>query len=100
MVCPDDGFKYYAYILLYVDNVVCFHHDAKSAIWQINKYFPMKAGSIRDPDIYLGTKFRKVDLENGIQAWSMSPSKYIKDVVRNVEDYLSKNGDRKLRLRM
>jgi hypothetical protein len=56
----------------------------------------MKAGSIGDPDIYLGTKLRKVDLENGVQAWSMSPSKYIKDAVRNVDDYLSKNGDRKL----
>jgi hypothetical protein len=69
-----------------VDDVLCIHHDAESAIRQIDKYFPMKAGSIGDPAIYLGTKLQKVDLENGVQAWSMSPSKYIKDAVRNVKD--------------
>jgi Reverse transcriptase (RNA-dependent DNA polymerase) len=96
MVRPTDGFKYYAYILLYVDDVLCIHHDAESAIRQLDKYFPMKAGSIGDPDIYLGTKLRKVQMANGVYAWSMSPSKYVQDAVRNVEDYLSKNGDRKL----
>jgi hypothetical protein len=48
MVCPDDGFKYYAYILLYADEVLCIHHDAETAIRQLDKYFPMKSGSIGD----------------------------------------------------
>jgi hypothetical protein len=97
MVRLDDGFKYYAYILLYVDDVLCIHHDAVTAIKQLDKYFPMKPGSIGDPDIYLGTKLRQVELSNGVFAWSMSPSKYIKDAVKNVEKALSKmDGSRRL----
>jgi Reverse transcriptase (RNA-dependent DNA polymerase) len=75
MVRPDNGFEYYAYILLYVDDMLCIHHDAESAIRQLDKYFPMKAGSISlkagsigNPDIYLGMKLQKVELENGVHA--------------------------------
>jgi Reverse transcriptase (RNA-dependent DNA polymerase) len=25
---PDDGFEYYCYVLLYVDDILCIHHDA------------------------------------------------------------------------
>ena len=49
MVIPGDGFKYYAYVLLYVDDYLCIHHGAISAIREIDKYFPMKQGSIGDP---------------------------------------------------
>ena len=28
----DDGFKYYSYILCYVDDVLCLHHDAMTQI--------------------------------------------------------------------
>jgi hypothetical protein len=93
---PEDGLQYYAYILLYVDNVLCIHHDAESVIYELDRYFPLKAGSIRDPDIYLGTKLCKVELANGVHAWSMSPSKYVQDAVCNVKEHLLKNGDWKL----
>jgi hypothetical protein len=80
-----------------VDDVLCIHHDAVNAIKQLDKYFPMKPGSIGDPDIYLGTKLQQVELSNGVFAWSMCPSKYIKDAVRNVEKALSKmDGNRRL----
>ena len=58
----------------------------------------MKDGSIGDPDIYLGAKLRKVTLENGVEAWGMSPAKYVGEAVRNAENYLGKNfGGRKLK---
>jgi hypothetical protein len=37
--CPDDSFCYYAYILLYVDDVLCIHHDAEKQIRCLDKYF-------------------------------------------------------------
>ena len=89
MVRPDDGTKYYAYILLYVDDCLCIHHDAVSALQELDKFFQMKPGSIGDPDIYLGSKLRKVILDNGVYAWSSSPSKYVQDAVSNVERYLT-----------
>ena len=58
----------------------------------------MKDGSIGDPDMYLGAKLRKTRLPNGFEAWATSPSKYIKEAVKNVESYLAKEYDgRKLK---
>ena len=48
-----------------------------------------KSGFRGDPDIYLGAKLRKVTLENGIPAWSMSLDKYVQEAaVKNVRKYL------------
>jgi hypothetical protein len=92
MIRPEDRLWYYAYILLYVDDILCIHHDAESAINELDRYHR----SIGDPDIYLGTKLHKVELSNGVHAWSMSLSKYVQDAVHNVEEHLRKNGDCKL----
>ena len=89
VVRPDDGTKYYAYMLLYVDDCLCIHHDAEGALKALDKYFQMKPGSIGSPDIYLGAKLRQVMLDNGVSAWSASPSKYVQDAVANVEQYLT-----------
>ena len=97
MVRPDDGFKYYAYVLLYVDDCIAIHHDGEGALREIDKYFAMKKDSIGDPDVYLGAKLRKTQLDNGVYAWGLSPSKYVQESVRNAELYLAENfGGRKL----
>jgi hypothetical protein len=31
---PDDGHKYYAYVLLYVDDIWVAHHDTELCLWQ------------------------------------------------------------------
>ena len=57
----------------------------------------MNKGSIRDPDIYLGAKLRKVHMDNCVFAWGMIPEKYVQEAVRNVEQHLTKEyGGRKL----
>ena len=85
---PSDNHKYYSYMLLYVDDALCIHHDAQTALEDLDRYFQMKEGSIGDPDLYLGAKLRKVSLPNGVQAWSTSPSKYVQEAVRNVGIHL------------
>ena len=87
---PSDGHKYYAYALLYVDDILVVHHDATVCLRQIDKYFKMKPDSIGDPDFYLGAKLRQTKLPNGVFAWGMSSSKYIQAAVRNVKDYVEK----------
>jgi len=88
MVRPEDGFEYWAYVLLYVDDCLVVHHDAESVLSRIDKYFKMKDGSIGDPDIYLGARLKKMTLNNGVEAWANSPAKYIKEAVENVEKFL------------
>ena len=89
-VRPNDGHKYYTYVLFYVDDCLVISHDATSVLNQIDHFFKMKPGSIGDPDFYLGAKLKETVLPNGVKAWGMSPSKYIQEAVRNVEEFLKK----------
>ena len=41
--------------------------------------------------MYLGAKLRKVVLENGVEAWATSASKYVHEAVYNLEAYLHEN---------
>ena len=85
---PSDGVKYYTYFLLYVDDCLAIHHAADTALHEFDHFFKMKSGSIGDPNMYLGAKLRKVVLENGVEAWATSASKYVQEDVSNSEAYL------------
>ena len=89
-VKPEDGHKYYAYALLYVDDILLIHHDVTQCLKDIERFFKMKSRSIGDPDFYLGAKLRPIRLSDGTMAWAMSSSKYIQAAVNNVKDYLAK----------
>ena len=92
----SDGGKYYKYILLYCDDCIAAAEDATAELMRLNHYFQMKEGSIGDPDIYLGTKLRTVKFpEDGVNAWSMSSSKYIQEATANVRRHLKEKGHSK-----
>jgi hypothetical protein len=80
---PDDNYRYYAYILCHVDDILVMHHDSMSVLHQIDKYLPLKPTSVGDHDIYLGAKLKEIRLPNGIWAWGPSPSKYVNQAVKN-----------------
>ena len=42
------------------------YHDADSVLRRMNNYFNFNTSSIGNPDIYLGSKFKKMRLENGV----------------------------------
>jgi hypothetical protein len=94
---PDDSVKYWAYILIYVDDILCVHHNPGKSLAQIDMYFKMKPGAIMEPTFYLGAKLKKTVMPNGVMAWGMSSSKYVQAEVQNVQEYLKENGDRKLK---
>ena len=56
MIRPDDGTEYYAYMLIYVDDMLAISHDAMTALRELDQYVAMKPVSIGNPDIYLGAK--------------------------------------------
>ena len=78
MVRSDDGFNYYAYVLIYVDDVMVIHHDADGVIRRIDKYFNIKPSFIGDPDIYLVAMLNKMRLKNGVWLWENTPEIYVK----------------------
>jgi hypothetical protein len=81
---PADNFRYYAYILCYVDNILCVHHDPMSVLNLINGYMPLKPSLVGDPDIFLSAKLKMTQLDNGIWAWGLSPSKYVAQAVKKL----------------
>jgi hypothetical protein len=55
----------------------------------------LKQESIQPPKIYLGGFLRKVQQENGVNAWAFSSSQYVQAAVKNVEDWLAKEENKK-----
>jgi hypothetical protein len=83
---PNDGVRYWAYILIYVDDILCVHHDPGTPLAKLDEYFKMKEGSIQVPTFYLGGKLKKTVLPNGVIAWGMSSSKYVQSTFQNVQE--------------
>jgi hypothetical protein len=94
---PDDGVLYWAYILIYMDDILCVHHDHGSPLSKLYEYFKIKGGSIQVPTFYLGAKLKKTVLSNGVVAWGVISSKYVQSAVQNVNEYTAAlRGDQKL----
>jgi len=95
---PADGYKYWSYVLIYVDDILVIHHDAMVPLKRIGKYFLLKPDSVGDPDMYLGAKLRSVVTANGVECWSLSPSKYVQEACKNCRQHLTENFDGKFAL--
>ncbi|KAL7526268.1 LOW QUALITY PROTEIN: hypothetical protein ACHAXR_003858, partial [Thalassiosira sp. AJA248-18] len=89
----EDGTEYYSYVLCYVDDVLVVHHDAMSVLNKIDKYLKMKPSSKGDPGMYLGVKLKYTQTANGVWAWAMSPSKYVREAVTNCKKHLAESYD-------
>ena len=86
-----DGTQYYSYILCYVDDIMVMHENAMPILQSINDFMKLKPDSIGDLDIYLGAKLKQVELDNDVFCWSLSPSKYVQEAVRNCENHVKNN---------
>jgi hypothetical protein len=86
---PDDGMLYWAYIFIYVDDILCVHHDNGMSITKFGEYVKMKEGSIQGPTLYLGAKLKKTVLPKCVIAWFMSSSKYAQSAVQNIQAYMA-----------
>ncbi len=76
----DGPEKYYFYIFIYVDNILCIHNDPNSILTQIDNYLLLKPDMVGKPDVYLGAKLKLMQLKNGVLAWGLSLSKCVEEV--------------------
>ncbi len=74
-----------------MDDILCIHDDPDSILTQIDKYFPLKPDLEGELDVYLGAKLKLMQLENGVWAWGLSPSKYVQESVCNCKKYIGEN---------
>ena len=57
-----NGFEYYEYLLVYVDDVLAISHDPKPLIDEIGKMYELKKGSVGPPTRYLGATISKFQI--------------------------------------
>ena len=94
LVQRNDGTEYYAYLVVYVDDVLCIHHNPTSTMKQLGELFRLKDG-VETPSLYLGTDIRKWDYESEDgqwkQCWAMGSQGYIKEAIRVCKSHMEKH---------
>ena len=90
----QNGEKYYSYLVIYVDDVLCFHETPKSIMDQIGNTFRLKNG-VEVPKMYLGTDIRTWEVQDengqGKKAWAIGSATYVKEAVRIAEAHMKIN---------
>jgi hypothetical protein len=88
-----DGTKYWQYILCYVDHILSICENPKETMDYLKSRYTLKAGSVKEPDVYLGTQIKKwyiAESDDPTKArWAMSSEGYIKQAIQDVETELS-----------
>ena len=83
-----DGTKYYSYLIIYVDDVICIHHNPNIVMDIISGKYRLKSG-VEDPKMYLGTDMRKWNYTNpegtSTSCWALGSVTYVKEAVRVAE---------------
>jgi hypothetical protein len=89
----EDGYDYYEMLLVYVDDILAISHEPKVLIDAIGKYYKVKPGSDKEPDIYLGANVEKVQMPDGRKVWATSPCDYVKNAIKTVKGLLAEDGE-------
>jgi hypothetical protein len=87
-----DGTKYYEYVLCYVDDILCGSEFPKKFMDYLSTVYTLKAGSVKEPDVYLGADIKKFGTRINETAWGISSDTYIKSAVTEVERKLAETG--------
>jgi hypothetical protein len=90
-----DGTKYYAYLVLYVDDCLAIEEDPGSTMRQIESLFRLKEG-VGKPKMYLGTDTKEWQVQgyNGEieTCWAIGSESYLKEAIRTAESNMKKEG--------
>ena len=89
-----NGQSYYEYLLLYVDDCLVVSEHPTELLQELDKYFPIKTGSVGPPKLYIGAKVSKIQLPNGVEAYTVSTSQYVQEDVNIIEWHLTAKGMR------
>ena len=81
-----NGNKYYADLIVYIDDVLCVHHEPKQVMDIIDKDFCLKYGVDNSPKNYLGADIQHSWTYNNVngtesECWAMGRYNYIKEAI-------------------
>lgn len=82
-----NGEEYYEYLFVYVDDVLILSNNTDAIVESLHQHYHLKEDSVGKPKTYLGAEIKEFkDTHNpGINMWSMSADKYLKEAIKNVE---------------
>jgi hypothetical protein len=80
-----NGFKYYEYILVYVDDQLTISENAMQITNQLVTDYKYRLKDVGPPSKYLGAKVGKYTLADGSLAWYMSAEEYLKKAIPEIE---------------
>ena len=86
-----DGHEYYKMLFVYVGHILVISHKAQRVVESIGEVYKIKAGSNKEPDIYLGADVEKFQ-PDGREVWATSPRSYVKNAIEMVEQLLEEDG--------
>ena len=84
-----DRTEYYAYILVYVDNILILDKNPEQFMKILKQGYTAKSGSIGKPKTFSGAGISKVLYSDRSYAWLMSSSNYVTEVLRNIKKELA-----------
>jgi hypothetical protein len=93
-----DGFKYYEYVLIYVDDILALGEHPEKVMISLSDIYRLKKDkktgkAYAPPERYLGANIGQYDLPDSQQAWYMSSDDYVREAVKTVEQKLSEIGE-------
>ena len=88
-----DGDKYYEMLFVYFDDILALSHKATEVITKITSFYKAKEGSIKPPDIYLGTNIDKIQMPDGREVWGSSSRDYVKNAITTVDQLFEEDGE-------
>ena len=92
------GTEYYAYFLVYVDDVLHLHHDPGTLMNRLAEVYRLNDVSVGEPNRYLSANIEKVQLDEGSVAWSMTSREYVTNLIQNLEYMLDCDGAQPLKI--
>ena len=87
-----DGTKYYEYLLVYVDDILCISHNTKAIMDQMAELYRLKEGNVGPPERYLGADTKITQATSGLECWAMSSDSYVREAVNVVEKFIEADG--------
>ncbi|MGH3054668.1 MAG: reverse transcriptase domain-containing protein, partial [Gaiellaceae bacterium] len=87
-----DGFEYYEYLLVYVDDILCISHQPTETMSVLGKLYRLKDNTVERPKQYLGATVKqwRFDDDSAKIRWGLSSEEYVSDAIKNVEFELQK----------
>jgi len=86
-----DGFEYYEYVLVYVDDLLVLSHQPDIIMKSLEDFYWLKDG-YNKPDHYLGAQIKEWRFPEDANKvmWAISSEQYVKEAIKNVEMHRNK----------